>query len=414
MVVKEGYKQTEIGVIPEDWETMKLGDLFEFKNGLNKEKHFFGYGTPILNYMDVFNYSGIISNDIKGRVFLTNPEIKTYEVKKGDVFFTRTSETVEEIGITTVVLENVVATVFSGFVLRGRPKNSILDLNFKKYCFSSNFVRKEIISTASYTTRALTNGRLLANVKIVVPTLAEQTAIATALSDADALITGLEKLIAKKRNIKQGVMQQLLQPKEGWEVKTLGEVLKNTQLGGNYPNSEKISNSPLIKMGNIQRGFISISKIEYILDHYKPEERDRLKYGDVLFNTRNTLELVGKVSVWRDELPKAYFNSNLMRFEFNSEFVSSNFFMNYLLNTKDSIARLKDIATGTTSVAAIYTKDLLKIDIKIPSLKEQTRIATILSDMDAELTALEQKLEKYKKIKLGMMQELLMGKTRLV
>jgi type I restriction enzyme S subunit len=231
MVIKEGYKQTEIGVIPIDWEIMNLGNLFEFKNGLNKEKHFFGYGTPILNYMDVFNYSGIVSKDIKGKVFLTNQEIKTYEVKKGDVFFTRTSETVEEIGITTVVIDDVINTVFSGFVLRGRPKNSILDLNFKKYCFSSNFVRKEIISTASYTTRALTNGRLLANVKIVVPTLKEQTAIATALSDADGLITGLEKLIAKKRNIKQGAMQQLLQPKEGWEVKKLGEIFTITAGG---------------------------------------------------------------------------------------------------------------------------------------------------------------------------------------
>jgi type I restriction enzyme, S subunit len=190
--------------------------------------------------------------------------------------------------------------------------------------------------------------------------------------------------------------------------------VKNFQLGGNYPNSEATSNFPILKMGNIQRGQISINKIEYLIQGLIPEKRDRLKHGDVLFNTRNTLELVGKVSVWRDELNEAYFNSNIIRFEFNSDFVSSSFFMNYTFNTKNTISKFKDIATGTTSVAAIYTRDLMKIEIPIPSKKEQTRIATILTDMDAEIATLTTKLEKYRAIKQGMMQELLTGKIRLV
>ena len=147
---------------------------------------------------------------------------------------------------------------------------------------------------------------------------------------------------------------------------------------------------------------------------HKPEKRDELNYGDVLFNTRNTIELVGKVSIWRDELPEAYFNSNLMRLKFDADFVSSNFFMNYLLNTRYAISSLKDIATGTTSVAAIYTRDLMTIEIPLPPLEYQTRIAQILSDMDAEIAGLKQKLTKYKRLKQGMMQELLTGKTRLI
>src|SRR5690606_10961518 len=123
-------------------------------------------------------------------------------------------------------------------------------------------------------------------------------------------------------------------PKAGWEVKKLGDILESFQLGGNYPNSELPSDSPLIKMGNIQRGYLSIEKLEYIHSSVRPDENDRLHYGDIVFNTRNTLELVGKVAIWRNELPIAYFNSNLMRFHFNRDVISSNFFMNALFNTK--------------------------------------------------------------------------------
>jgi len=252
MEVMEGYKQTEVGLIPEDWEVIRVGDYFEFKNGLNKEKHFFGRGTPIVNYMDVFRTVGIIASDLSGSVTLTTQELRSYDVKKGDVFFTRTSETVEEIGISSVVLEDLTNTVFSGFVLRARPKNSRFELGFKKYCFSSTNVRKQISSTSSYTTRALTNGRLLSDVKIQIPrTRSEQIAISTALTEADALITNLEKLIEKKKAIKRGAIQDLLKPKEGWGVKKLGEYVKITS--GESPSkfSFKSSGIPYYKVDQL-------------------------------------------------------------------------------------------------------------------------------------------------------------------
>ncbi|MEQ8186383.1 MAG: restriction endonuclease subunit S, partial [Candidatus Eremiobacterota bacterium] len=177
-----------------EWKTIMLGEIFEFKNGLNKEKHFFGKGTPIVNYMDVYKKRGITSKDLLGKVTLSKQEIKTYEVRKGDVLFTRTSETVDEVGVSSVMLEDVKDTVFSGFVLRARPINDRLDIYFKKYCFSTTKVRNDITSKSSYTTRALTNGRLLSNVKIIVPpTKAEQTAIAEILSDMDTEIESLEQ-----------------------------------------------------------------------------------------------------------------------------------------------------------------------------------------------------------------------------
>lgn len=192
------------------WERVVVGELFAFKNGLNKAKEFFGHGTPIVNYMDVYQGTGLTPGKLPGRVAVSDDEAKGFEVRRGDVFFTRTSETVEEIGLAAVMLEDCQRTVFSGFLLRGRPKNDWLCDVFKKYCFRSEMVRRQIISRASYTTRALTNGRLLSAVQLHVPSREEQSAIAGALEDMDAELAALEQRREKTRLLKQGMMQELL------------------------------------------------------------------------------------------------------------------------------------------------------------------------------------------------------------
>jgi len=193
-----------------NWNDVSLGELFIFKNGLNKAKEFFGHGSPIINYMDVFGSAGIRAHEVLGKVSVTTDEIRTYGAQKGDVFFTRTSETTDEIGISAVLLETVPNCVFSGFVLRARPKTQMLEDQFKKYCFSSRHVRDQIIASASYTTRALTNGRNLSVVRMAVPEPDEQIAIAKVLSDMDEEIAALEAEAEKARAIKQGMMQTLL------------------------------------------------------------------------------------------------------------------------------------------------------------------------------------------------------------
>ena len=193
-----------------DWEYATLGELFTFKNGLNKGKQFFGYGTPIVNFMDVFENAGILSCELRGRVSLSNQEHTNFDVRKGDVLFTRTSETREEIGMAAVILDDPYLTVFSGFLLRGRPKNDRLVDIFKAYCFRSAFVRKQIISKASYTTRALTNGRILSCIILPMPPIPEQTAIAEVLTDMDAELATLEQRREKTRLLKQAMMQELL------------------------------------------------------------------------------------------------------------------------------------------------------------------------------------------------------------
>ena len=114
---------------------VKIGDLFEFKNGINKDKGSFGKGTPIINYVNVYKKNKIYFEDLKGLVEASNDELVRYGVKRGDVFFTRTSETIEEIGYTSVLLEDIENCVFSGFLLRARPITDLLLPEYCAYCF---------------------------------------------------------------------------------------------------------------------------------------------------------------------------------------------------------------------------------------------------------------------------------------
>lgn len=200
---------------------------------------------------------------------------------------------------------------------------------------------------------------------------------------------------------------------EEWAVKTLRSVLHAARLGGNYANQESESAYPLMKMGNLGRGVFDLSKVEYIKPNITPEKSHRLAWGDVLFNTRNTLELVGKVAIWRDALSVAYYNSNLMRLEFDTNEICSAEYANYAFNTIEAISRLRALATGTTSVAAIYTRDLLAFSLVVPAKHEQEAIAEGLSDADALIESLEQLIAKKRQIKQGAMQQLLTSRKRL-
>ncbi|MCX6235004.1 MAG: restriction endonuclease subunit S [Bacteroidetes bacterium] len=194
---------------------------------------------------------------------------------------------------------------------------------------------------------------------------------------------------------------------EDWDVVKLADILIEGRLGGNYNNGETESGLPLMKMGNIGRGKIDLKKVEFIPINEKYQNNYILKEGDLLFNTRNTLELVGKVAIWKNELDEALYNSNLMKMTFDERRVASNYFMNFVFNSKYCIEQLRNIATGTTSVAAIYTKDLLKLRIAIPTLPEQSKIASILSTVDDKIDAINERIIQTRQLKNGLMQRLL-------
>ncbi|MDP2364002.1 MAG: restriction endonuclease subunit S [Ignavibacteria bacterium] len=170
-----------------------------------------------------------------------------------------------------------------------------------------------------------------------------------------------------------------------WKIKKFKEILIENRLGGNYENAEANIGIPVIKMGNLDRGVIKIDKVQYLPEKEEFNNEDVLKEGDLLFNTRNTLELVGKVAIWKNELPFAVYNSNLMRMKFDENLVQSNWFMNYAFNSHYGLKQLRCIATGTTSVAAIYGRDLETIKFLLPPLPEQKAIAHILGLMDTAI-----------------------------
>jgi type I restriction enzyme, S subunit len=420
-LLKGKYKKTEIGYIPCDWNIISFGEIFDFKNGLNKEKKYFGFGTPIVNYMDVYKKRGLKSDDLKGKVSLSKEEIKNYNVQKGDVLFTRTSETVDEVGISSVILEDLENTVFSGFVLRGRPKNDKLNDEFKKYCFSSANIRKEITSKSSYTTRALTNGRLLSSVKLAIPsTKEEQTKIGKALSDIDELIFGLGKLIAKKRNIKQGAMQELFTGKkrlDGFSNKWISKPLTYVcwfQEGPGLRNWQFTkSGMKVINVTNLENGYLNLERTER---HIAIEEFDRMykhfaidEYDIVVASSGNSY---GKVAVVRKHDLPLVMNTSVIRFK-PLKVIDYNFLLTFLKSYlfKNQIDLL--ITGGAQpNFGPVHLK---KTIINMPSsIKEQKAIAQILKDIDSELEALENKLKKYKMLKQGMMQNLLTGKIRLI
>ena len=204
-----GYKQSELGEIPGDWDVMELGGLGQFKNGINKDADSFGYGTPFVNLMDVFGKPSI--NEIKelGLIDATENDLKEYDLKSGDVLFIRSSVKPSGVGLTSVVKKNLDKTVYSGFLIRFRS-NETLEPVFKEHCFYQSDFRKRIIASSSVSANTNINQDNLKQISLVVPPLAEQTAIANVLSDMDKDLEALQQRLHKTQQIKQGMMQELL------------------------------------------------------------------------------------------------------------------------------------------------------------------------------------------------------------
>jgi type I restriction enzyme, S subunit len=422
MEVRPGYKRTEVGVIPVDWDTRSLGAQFSFKNGLNKGKAFFGHGTPIVNYMDVYDHAGLRVCDLDGRVDVSRQELESFGVRRGDVFFTRTSETVEEVGIASVLLEESPDTVFSGFVLRARPKDDSLVDRFKTYCFSSAVVRKQITSRSTYTTRALTNGRALSSVVLPVPpTKAEQVAIAEALSSADDLIESLQQLLAKRLQLKQGAMQELLAGKTrlpgftgDWELKRLGEM--GATFGGLTGKTKRDFGHGAARyitfMNVLANVVVDCGTFEQV-DIGVAESQNRVAKGDLLFNgSSETPEEVGMCAFLAKDVQDVFLNSFCFGFRFWKGVPADGLFMAYFFRSLEGRELLKSLAQGATRYNMSKTA-LLKVAFRLPLPDEQRAISAVLADIDGDIAAVEAELAKVRQLKLGMIQELLTGSVRL-
>ena len=173
-----------------------------------------------------------------------------------------------------------------------------------------------------------------------------------------------------------------------WEQRKLGDDLVSIHTGTNLLGSITNTGMPLIKMGNIQRGYFDTSKVEFLAENEQPDKADIVNYGDFFFNTRNTLELVGKGATWMKNSGEYAFNSNIARFELRN---LDTIFFNYLYNTDYMTKQIHARAMGTTSVAAIYPRTLDSVEYLAPCMKEQQKIGADFKQLDHLITLHQRK-----------------------
>jgi type I restriction enzyme S subunit len=410
--VKAGYKQIEVGVIPEDWEVKSLAELFVFRNGVNADKGSYGQGIRFINVLEPITYSHIYGSEITGKVTLPEHVVTSYAVRHGDVLFNRTSETQEEIGLAATYL-GTEQVVFGGFVIRGRPIDQSLDPIYSGFALRAPVIRSQIIKIGQGAIRANIGQQNLSLVLAPVPPLLEQRAIAAALSDVDALIRSLDRLIDKKRDLKQAAMLRLLTGKtrlpgfgREWEVKRLGDVIKEIGDGGTPSTT-----NPLNFGGPIHWVVIDDIRDEIVSTKNTLTERGLRacaaklwQPGTLILSTGAT---IGEVGIAR--VPVAT-KQGICGLVFDWDKANTEFFKYWFIQNK---SLLLSKAQGS-SIKEVRAPTLVKFEILLPDVPEQTAIAALLSDMNAEIAALERRRDKTRALKHGMMQELLTGKIRLV
>ncbi|MFV5909277.1 restriction endonuclease subunit S [Staphylococcus arlettae] len=197
--------------------------------------------------------------------------------------------------------------------------------------------------------------------------------------------------------------------KREWKEYQFQTHLSKIETGTNKLGSEDFAGLPLLKMGNIQRGNFSFNKLEKLKKDEVVNNEHLIQNKDFLFNTRNTMELVGKSATWRGESNRFAFNSNIARLTLEN---MDTVFFNYLYNTPKLIHKVKSLAVGTTSVAAIYPRDLKKLKYFIPIFDEQLKIGEFFSKLDRQIELEEQKLAKLEEQKKGYMQQIFSQKLR--
>lgn len=414
-MVAKGYKNTEIGVIPKDWDVLNIMTTSTMKARIGWQ------GLTVNEYQKNGDYYLITGTDFcNGKIswdtchFVKKERYEqdtNIQIKQGDILITKDG-TIGKIAF--VDFMPLASTLNSGvFVIR--PQKDDYSSQFMYYVFNSVYFESFLNKLVAGSTITHLYQKDFVKFNFPLPHLSEQNAIATALSDADALISSTEKLIAKKKAIKQGAMQELLKPKEGWETIIIDKLGKTFGgLSGKSRNDFENGNCPYIPFMNIMsNAIVDTMYFDYV--YIKDgENQNKAIQGDLFFNTSSeTPEEVGMCSVLLENIPDLYLNSFCFGFRLDSKMENNGLYLSYFFRSSYGRKLLFSLAQGATR-HNLSKNNFLKTEIQLPKPSEQTRIATILSDMDTEISLLEQKLEKQKQIKQGMMQNLLTGKIRLL
>ena len=407
-----------------EWPRILIGDVFDFKNGLSKGKEFFGQGTPFISYSEVYKNNSLKAADIKGRVSLTKEEISNLAVQKNDVFFTRTSETPEEVGYSAVLLEDVPDCVFNGFVLRARPRNTWLFPDYCKYCFSTKPVREEISKRCKYTTRAGITGKALSEIEIPLPPINEQKAIAEVLDVMETHIQNLYGLIEKKKSIRDGALEDLMSRRtrmgeyanQEWITIPFYNyftiIKNNTYARESLSDYGAIGNihygDILVKYGSILSDRDVIPRLKEGIDY---SEKWILQENDVLIADTAEDETVGKAT--QIGAISYLLVGGLHTIACRPNMPTAPGFLGYYINSKAFHDQILPHITGI-KVSSISKKAIKTTKLKIPSsIEEQAAITEALVSMDEEIKSLENERDKYIQICEGAMDDLLTGHVRL-
>lgn len=393
MEVRPGYKQTEVGVIPEDWEVRSLGELGNVVRGgsprpAGDSRYFGGNFIPWLTVASMTNIPEHQLNVTETAGYLTEEGSKrSRTLPSGTLIIANSGAT---LGVAKIVDMECCANDGIAAIINQRAGDKRFISHYINTCTKH---LREVVATGNGQPNL--NTALIREISIPFPPLPEQRAIATALSDVDALLVALEQLIAKKRNLKQAAMQQLLTGQsrlpgfEGeWEVKRLGDVVQ-IQKGQLITSSTlKSGDIPVIAGGKQPAYFHALAN----------------RLGRTITISASGAS-AGYVALWDGPI----FASDCSTIS-ESESYCLDFVFYQLLCKQQTIYKAQ---TGGAQ-PHIHAKDLNPILFSFPPLAEQVAIANVLSDMDADLATLEKRLSKTRSLKQGMMQELLTGRTRLV
>jgi len=412
--VPAGYKQTEVGVIPDDWKAVAIGKAGQVIGGRQRSPNRDGELCKYLRVANVFD-GFINTDDILEMPFLP-AEKERFLLKNGDILLNE-GQSLELVGRSAIYRDNPENCCFQNTLVRFRAgpdtHPEFTQLVFQQYLRTGVFAGIALQTTSI---AHLGSGRL-ATLKMPLPPMPEQRAIAGALSDVDALMGTLDQLIAKKRDLKQAAMQQLLTGQTRlpgfhgeWEVKRLGDcLLSRPDYGINaaaVPFSDKLPSYIRITDISEHGRFCPDPRVSV-----KAANTDQyfLQEGEVVF--ARTGASVGKSYLYEPHDGQLVFAGFLIRVRPNPDLLVPAFLAAYA-TTKPywNWVRLMSMRSGQPGING---NEYAQLPLSLPPLPEQTAIAEVLSDMDAELAALEQRRNKTRALKQGMMQELLTGRTRL-
>ena len=408
--VPTGFQNTELGLLPKDWEVRTLGELGQSLIGLTYDpQNLDPSGVLVLRSSNIGNNSLQFGDDVHVNMDIPDRII----ARQDDLLICVRNGSRPLIGKCALIDERAVGMTFGAFMSVFRSAET----RFVFHCFQSNIIKRQINEHLGATINQITN-KSLNSFKIPYPQRQERGAITAVLSDMDDLIDALDALIAKKQDIKVGAMQQLLTGKTrlpgfegGWKTKLLGQLGPFTK--GRGIRREDVSDSGV---SCIRYGELYTLYKDTILNPVSRIPADvaegalAIDPNVLLFAASGeTAEDIGRCAAYIGQ-ERTYVGGDIIVL---SPVGQDSRYLGYLMNDPTVAMQKTSMAQGN-AVVHISAGNLAQVQIDLPPLEEQTAIANVLADMDTETLALEQRRDKVGAVKQGMMQELLTGSRRLM